>query len=137
MTYYVKNIERKGIVCNIDNGIATVKISCSSACSNCQAKGVCGESEDKFLDVKLDGNDIGLGDEVIVSITQNQGYWAVLLGYIFPFILIVVVLIIFIVFGFNELAASLISMSSAILYYILLYFFRKRINNSFKFSILR
>lgn len=136
MTYYVKSIERKGIVFNIDNGIATVKVSCSSACGSCHAKGVCGESDDKFMEVKLNGDEVNLGDEVIVSITQKQGNLAVLLGYVFPFILIIITLIIAITCGINELIASMVSISSVSLYYIFLYLFRKKIDNSFKLSIL-
>lgn len=130
-------IDHDGIIDHIDRGIARVKIDSQSACSACHAKGVCGaaDQEEKILDVPLHGASYQAGEEVKVLVAKSMGFKAVALGYFYPFLLLMAVLIILIVAGVGELKAGLFALLSLIPYYLGLYLARKRIESSFTFSI--
>lgn len=130
-------IDHDGIIGHIEGDVAHVKIDSQSACSACHAKGVCGaaDQEEKILDVKLHGASYQVGETVRVMVARRLGFKAVALGYFYPFLLLMAVLIVLIVAGVGELKAGLIALLSLIPYYIGLYMARKRIESSFTFSI--
>ena len=130
-------IEHEGIIDHIEGDIAHVKIDSVSACSSCHAKGVCSaaDQEEKYLDVPLPGADYKQGDTVFVQIANHMGFRAVLMGYVYPFLLLMTVLIASLAVGVAELRAGTIALLSIIPYYLLLFMFRNRISKSFTFSI--
>ena len=130
-------IEHEGIIDHIDGDIAHVKIDSVSACSSCHAKGVCSaaDQEEKYLDVPLHGAAYKRGDSVFVQVARHLGFRAVLMGYVYPFLLLMTVLIAMLAAGVAELRAGSIALLSIVPYYILLYLFRNRISKSFTFSI--
>lgn len=130
-------IDHDGIIEHIREGVAHVKIDSQSACAACHAKGACSaaDQEAKFLDVPLNGQSYSTGETVKVLVAQRMGFKAVALGYFYPFLLLMAVLIIMIVAGIGELKAGLIALLSLIPYYLVLYLARKRIETSFTFSI--
>ena len=60
---------------------------------------------------------------------------AVALGYVYPFLLLMVVLIAFTAAGTQELRAGTYALLSIIPYYLVLFLLRKRIGSAFTFSI--
>jgi len=130
-------IDHDGIIENIDKDVAHVKIDSQSACSACHAKGVCGaaDQEEKFLDVSLQGVSYKAGEMVRVMVAKRMGFKAVALGYFYPFLLLMAVLILALVLGIGEMKAGLLALLSLIPYYLGLYLARKRIESSFTFSI--
>ena len=130
-------IEHEGIIDHIDGDIAHVKIDAVSACASCHAKGVCSaaDQEEKYLDVPLNGADFNQGDSVFVQVAKHLGFRAVLMGYVYPFLLLMIVLIAMLAAGVPELRAGSIALLSLVPYYILLYLFRGRLSRSFTFSI--
>ncbi len=130
-------IDHDGIIDHIDGGVAHVKIDSQSACSACHAKGVCGaaDQKEKFLDVTLQDESYKTGEVVRVMVAKRLGFKAVALGYFYPFLLLMAVLIILIMAGVGELTAGLFSLLSLIPYYLGLYLARKWIESSFTFSI--
>jgi len=130
-------IEHEGIIEHIDGDIAHVKIGSVSACASCHAKGGCSaaDQEEKYLDVPLHGVAYKQGDPVNVQIAQHLGFRAVLLGYVYPFLLLMAVLIAMLTAGVAELRAGTIALLSIVPYYLLLYLFRNRISSTFSFSI--
>ncbi len=130
-------IDHDGIIDHIEGGVAHVKIDSQSACSACHAKGVCGaaDQKEKFLDVTLQGESYKTGEVVRVMVAKRLGFKAVALGYFYPFLLLMAVLIILIMAGVGELTAGLFSLLSLIPYYLGLYLARKWIESSFTFSI--
>ncbi len=130
-------IDHDGIIEHIDGDVAHVKINSQSACAACHAKGACSaaDQEEKMLDVPLNGQSFSAGEVVRVLVAQRMGFKAVALGYFYPFLLLMAVLIIMIVAGVGELKAGLIALLSLIPYYLGLYLARKRIESSFTFSI--
>jgi sigma-E factor negative regulatory protein RseC len=130
-------IEHEGIIDHIDGDVAHVKIESVSACKSCHAKGACSaaDQEDKFLDVPVYGSTYSQGELVHVQIAKRLGFKAVALGYVYPFLLLMVVLIAMLAAGAEELKAGSFALLSIIPYYLVLYLFRKRIESTFTFSL--
>lgn len=130
-------IEHEGIIDHIDGDVAHVKIDNVSACMSCHAKGACSaaDQEEKFLDVPLQGATYQQGDPVYVQIAKHLGFRAVALGYVYPFLVLMSVLIGMLAAGAEELRAGGVALLSIIPYYLVLYLFRNRIAKSFTFSI--
>ncbi len=118
------------------NGTAEVEILVSGACSGCHARSVCsaGRSESKVIMVSCDTTLLP-GDHVTVEMQLSQGYQALLIGYILPFLVLVTVLAISLVAGAGELTAALVSFSATTLYYLLIWRLRERIGEKFEFKI--
>lgn len=129
-----------GIVIKSENGIVSVKIESLSACATCESHGSCGfaEKKDKVIDVRTPNWDIyQQGDRVVVSITETLGMKAVWIAYILPAILDLV-LFVFLYDSDNpvsELTCALISLAFFALYFVVLYFFRKKLERKFTFSL--
>jgi sigma-E factor negative regulatory protein RseC len=129
-------IEHAGIVQRSDKKSVTIKIISVPACSGCQAEGSCSLSgiEEKLIEVSGHFN-VMPGEDVTVVMKKSTGYAAVLLGYVLPFILLLIVLIILISLSVPELAAGLVSIGMLAPYYFLIWLLRKRINNKFNFTL--
>jgi len=129
-------INHEGIVQRIDNKSVIVMISVKSACSGCHAEGSCTLSgkEEKIIEVPGRYN-VKPGDLVTILMKESMGYAALLLGYVFPVISVIAVLITLISLRVPELTSGLISLAILIPYYSVLYFFRNRINEKFTFTL--
>ena len=130
-------IDHDGIIEQIEGDVAHIKINSESACAACHAKGVCGaaDQEDKFLDIPLKGETYSSGEVVKVQVARRLGFKAVALGYFYPFLLMMAVLITLILLGIGEMTAGLFALLSLVPYYLALYLARKRIESTFIFSI--
>ena len=130
-------IDHAGVIDSIEGDRAHVRIMSESACASCHAKGACSaaDQEEKFIDVPLHGIQYHTGDPVRVEVSRNLGMKAVALGYVYPFLLLMVVLIALLSFGVSELRAGIFALFSLIPYYLLLFMFRKRIDSNFTFSL--
>jgi sigma-E factor negative regulatory protein RseC len=130
-------IDHDGVIEHIEGGVAHVKINSESACAACHAKGVCGaaDQEEKFIDIQLGETPYIKGESVQVLVAKRLGFKAVALGYVYPFIILMAVLIGLTAIGINELKAGLIALLSLPPYYLVLFLARNRIGKSFTFSI--
>ena len=90
--------------------------------------------EEKIIEVPGRYN-VKPGDLVTILMKQSMGYAALLLGYVFPVITVIAVLIMLISLRVPELTSGLISLAILIPYYSVLYFFRNRINEKFTFTL--
>jgi sigma-E factor negative regulatory protein RseC len=131
-----RTINHEGIVQKTDDKSVIVSISAATACSGCYAEGSCTLSGKEEKIIEVPGKYIVKpGDKVTILMKQSMGYAALLLGYLLPLISVVVILIILISFKIPELTAGLISLAVLIPYYVILYFFRNRINEKFTFTL--
>ncbi len=130
-------IEHEGIIDQIIGDVAHIRINSVSSCASCHAKGVCSaaDQEEKYLDVPLQGAEYGLGEAVQVQVAKHLGFRAVALGYVYPFLLLMSVLIAFTAAGTPELRAGTYALFSVVPYYLTLFLLRKRIGSAFTFSI--
>jgi len=131
-----KEIEHPGVITNIDSSKIKVNITTYSACLSCSAKGICSISDikDKMIEVPNTG-DFSVGQEVQVILHQTLGFKALYLGYVQPFIVILITLIITSSLTRNEVLAGLISLGALAPYYLVLYFYKEKIRNKFTFAI--
>lgn len=129
-------IDHEGIVQKRDNKSVSVIITAVSACSGCHAEGSCTLSgkEEKLIDIEGSYNVVP-GDKVNILMKQSMGYAALFLGYVFPLIAVITSLILLISLNVPELYAGLSSIAILIPYYIIIFFFRKRINKKFTFTL--
>jgi sigma-E factor negative regulatory protein RseC len=129
-------ISHEGIVQKVDEKSVTVRITVVAACSGCHAEGSCALSgmEDKIIEINGSYN-VKPGENVIILMKQSMGYAALVLGYILPLISVVSMLVILISISVPELIAGLISLAILIPYYMILFFFRKKINEKFTFTL--
>ncbi len=132
-----KSIEHKGIIHKITNGRISVRFTVASACSSCHAKGLCSASEmsDKEISVPVGNTQFTPGEEVMIVMQTGQGLKAVAWGYIYPFLLLLILLLVFTATGMGELRAGIFALSSLLPYYSFLYLFRDKIHRQFNFSI--
>lgn len=130
-------IEHRGIVESIANDKVSVRFTVHSACASCEAKSYCslGEREDHVVEYVCDTEKYSSGDPVNLVITRSQGFSALRIGYIYPFFLVFLALLILSFLGIHELYAGIISLSLLLPYYILIKYFNKRINKKFQFTL--
>ncbi len=129
-------INHEGIVQKIYDASVIVSISSSTACSGCHAEGSCNMAgkEEKIIEV-TGRYDVHPGDRVTILMKQSMGYAALFLGYLLPLISVLTVLIILVAMEVPELPAGLISLGILIPYYIILFLFRRRVNEKFTFTL--
>ena len=132
-----REISHKGIIEDIQDSIIKVRIQSVSACQSCHAKGVCSvaDTRDKTVEVHQPGKDYKTGEKVNVILRKGMGYKALLYGYVYPFVLVLFVLIIMSFITHNEIIAGIVAIGSTIPYYFILYLFNNRLSKRFYFYI--
>lgn len=92
-----KPIEHKGRVVLVEGDRIDVEMTVEGACATCKAAKACGMGESRDKVVSLLTASAGLyevGDEVMVSIERKMGIKAATYAYIFPFFIMVAVLLV-------------------------------------------
>ena len=136
----MNEIDHDGIVEDIKGNSLMVRIVTRSACASCQVKNLCNPSEmkEKLFEVEVpDPEKFSNGDRVNMAISEGQGMLAVLLGYVFPLIFLIGGIIAGLNMGLNELASAGIAFGVTGLYYLILYFTRKKTMKRFTFRVTR
>ena len=130
-------IEHIGIIHKIEDNRIQVKIVQQSACSKCDAKGICTVSDqhEKTIDVENSDSSFQVGEEVTLFGKQSIGLQAVLLAFVIPCVLILTILLILQSFKINETILGAISILVLVPYYLTLTFFIKKLKLKFKFEI--
>jgi positive regulator of sigma E activity len=130
-------IEHKGFIERINGNSIYVKILSQPACDVCNARGACSVSEIQHKEVEV--MDISgkykKGEVVDVVMSQVQGYKALLIAYVYPFILVFLTLLVTTLLGLNELNAGLFSLAILPPYYLIIFILRNKIKRIFVFSI--
>ncbi|MEE4116288.1 MAG: SoxR reducing system RseC family protein [Marinilabiliaceae bacterium] len=129
-------IEHSGIVQTIGDKYINVLIVSHPACAGCAASNICdvsGKNEKIIKAKRIDG--VLVGEEVSVVMSQEQGFRALFIGYILPFIIVLVLLIFLTSLKLHEALAGLIALGSLIPYYLYIYLSREEIGKKFSFSI--
>lgn len=133
-----KTVTHSGTVQEIKDGKAFISVITKSACISCEIKGSCTLSDvkEKIIEVELkNGQNFERGKVVSVEMKQTTGIWAVLLGYFFPFLMVLGGLIVFTVAGLGQGTVGLLSLALLIPYYLMLYLFRSAIRMRFTFRV--
>ncbi|MBO4606325.1 MAG: SoxR reducing system RseC family protein [Prevotella sp.] len=135
----MNKISHEGVVQSVGADQLEVRIIQSSACAACKVATHCSaaESKEKIVHVKC-ANAMELyqvGDIVTVSMSSKNGRDAVMLGFVFPFLLLVTVLVLSLRFTRDEGIAAIVSIVALIPYYIGLWAFNEKVKRRFAFSI--
>ncbi len=136
MTHY-ETIEHEGIVAQIEGQHIQVRIITKSACSECHAKGACSAADiqDKIIDIYQNITDLKPGDRVVISGEKRNAKHAVLLAYVYPLIIVMVVLATVFQITGNELKAGIAALASLIPYYLVIALFKEKLKSTFSFQI--
>ena len=133
-------ISHTGTVKSIEGNVATVEILVSSACATCKATSFCGSSESGSRSIEAHigpDQNVSVGDEVRVLMTQVMGTKAIVIGYVIPSVVVLAGLFVLIGVGINEGIAALASLVLLSAYYFVLYLLRDKLKKEFNFKIER
>ncbi len=130
------NVTHKGIIIQSEANRYKIQLMDEINCQSCSIKSSCGlqNNEAKTIDV-ISNINFEKGNEVLVIMKEKYGLIAVLLAYVFPFLLLIVSLSVFLFLSFSEPKAALLSLLLTALYYLLLYVNNNRIKSIFQFEI--
>ena len=133
------SIEHLGVIKDITPKTIKVSLLNVSGCSSCHTKGSCSVSDvdNKIIDVVNTGGKYKKGESVKISFEKSLGPLALLIGYLGPFILLMLVLLISLSVTKDEVTAGLTSLFSVGVYYLILTLFRKKLKSTFTFRILK
>lgn len=132
-------IEHLGIIKDITPNTIRVSLLNVSACSTCHTKATCAVSDvdNKVIDVINSGQKIKIGETVKVIFQKSLGPLALFLGYLMPFIILLIVLIGSWIILKDEIFAGVASLISVGIYYLTLTLFRDKLKSTFTFKILK
>lgn len=131
-----ERIVHEGVIDYMSSDSVFVRILSKSACAECHSNGICSVSEmtEKLIEVKAKNPDFIVGQMVNVILDRSLGNKAVMLGYLFPFLLMIVTLLVASQF-LSDLLSGLIAIAILIPYYLLLSVFKNRLSKTFSFHI--
>lgn len=133
-----KLLEHKGIVREVGDRLVEVEFVAEDACAGCKAKGLCGvdEGDRRFVTVYDElAQYYTPGEEVILGVSEVTGMKAATYAYIIPFFILLGALVLTMRLDWSETAAGLSSLGLMGLYYVVLFFFRRRIEREIVFKI--
>lgn len=134
----MKQISHYANVVSSGNGKVSVQLTRFSACHNCDAKNGCGlmECQNKIITIPSPISDqFAIGENVIVYMSQNSGYWAVFLGYVLPLIIMLATLLLTYLVTESEMKSGISAIIILIPYYLWLSFNRKRWEAKFRLTV--
>lgn len=131
------NVSHTGICIAISGNTAKVRIDQLSACAGCKAAALCSSAEkkEKIIDARIDGKNISIGDQVTLSGSSSSKAHAVTLAYIAPLILVTAALTISIAYGVAEPVAALISITTLVPYYLIIWILGGKLKQTFEFKV--
>jgi sigma-E factor negative regulatory protein RseC len=133
-----KLLEHKGVVSEVGEKMVEVEFVTESACSECKAKGLCGvdEGNRRFVTVwEPMAQYYAVGEEVMIGVSEVMGMKAAVYAYIIPFFILLGGLLLTTRLGWGEVAAGLSALGIMCLYYVVLWFLRRRIEKEIVFKI--
>lgn len=135
-----ETIEHKGRISEIQNNKVIVTIVSKSMCASCHAKGACVSSDKKEKTIEVKTNNASkykAGEEVVVYMEKKIGAKAVLIGFFFPFIVLIITFILAnnFIFQKNEVLTALLSLLAVAIYYFIIYLLRNKLDKEFHFQI--
>ncbi len=132
------DITHPGVVDSVSDGTVHVRILSQSACRTCHAKSACGvaDMEEKVVDIpEVHAGNYKKGDQVTITMKRSLGTKAVFLGYLMPFLVVMIALVTIITLTGKEGLAALVSIGVLVPYYYLLYRLKDRLSKQFSFYI--
>lgn len=133
-----KRICHQGVIESIDGNRAHIRALRSSACDTCDASGSCRSNRGKNFRVDVtDDRLVGRkpGDRVTLEMPAAAGRQAVVAGFGLPLVLFIFALLGVHYAGFGDDTAALAGIGVLVVYYIIIYMLRGRMDHRFKIRI--
>lgn len=133
-----EQVSHPGVVVGINDHDIEIEILSSSMCGSCGIKSACGMSEmqEKRITVpKPKDQEFIVGQPVKITMNASQGNKAALFAYFIPAFLLVAIIMILSNLSVKEWFAALAGIGVVAVYYGVLYFFRNKLKNEFKYEI--
>ena len=133
------SVEHWGVIKEITPKTIKVSLLNVSGCASCHTKSTCSVSDvdNKIIDIINTGESVKAGEKVRVSYEKSLGPLALFIGYILPFLFMMLVLMISWSITNDEVIAGVSSILSIGVYYLFLTLFRKKLKDTFTFRILK
>jgi len=93
------------------------------------------DMQNKEIEIDTPVQDFQTGENVEITGKETQGLKAVFLGYLFPFFIVLITLILLLSITNDEAISGIGSLVSLIPYYFILYIMRNRLKKTFTFQI--
>lgn len=132
------NFCQQGMIKEIKENLLFVEIERSVACASCHAKGSCLASQRKNETVPIfidEPNAYQVGELVSVTIKRSMGAKAVVIAYLFPFLVLASGLFLTYYLTKNELLSIGVSFVATTLYFIFIKKMDNRLKKQFTFSV--
>ena len=131
-------IKHEGIVSKVSNNAITISLKGNVNCEGCKAQSACGvsDSNDKEIEIENPTQSFQLNETVDLVLNRELGLKAVFWAYVFPFILMFLVLILTSLF-LKEWVAGLVSLFVLVPYYFMLFVLKDTFKKAFQISILK
>ena len=132
-------IQHPGIIEKVDESKVYVTILSQSACSTCHSKGLCSvsEMEHKTVEIARTSDTVYKeGDTVTVYMKKSLGQKAVFYGYLYPFLIVLLTLILLLSISVNEGLSALVALGLLVPYYYIIYQLKDKLSTTFEFKIL-
>lgn len=132
------SVSHRGVVTKVTDGELEVRILSKSACAACHIKSACNiaEMQEKIVILpKPEDSDFKDGDEVEINMTVAQGNKAVLFAYLIPAVLVIAMIFILNAMNLGQGLNALISIGILVPYYFVVYLFRNKLKEKFKYRI--
>jgi len=133
-----QEVSHSGIVQEVSaDGKVKVSIISKANCISCQLNKSCSASDikEKIIEIDNYGGVLKIGEMVNVSLKESDGFKALFLGYVLPFLILFTTLIVMSETTDNELIVGLTALSTLIPYYFSLYLLQNVIKKEFSFFI--
>jgi len=92
--------------------------------------------KEKIIEInKPESEELKAGQPVTIIMKQSLGTWAVLLGYVFPLIVLVAGLFIFVGTGLDQGLSAILAIALLVPYYLILYLAKDYIRKRFTYTV--
>ena len=130
-------IRHQGKVERIENQKIYVRISQKTACSDCHAATVClsSDKKEKIIEVNDNSGYFDLQEDVLVSVRQSKGFFAVFIAYVLPLLIVILAVVAGISVSGDEVVGGFAGLATLLPYYFILYLMRDKLKKKFTFSL--
>jgi sigma-E factor negative regulatory protein RseC len=129
---------KEGIIKEITDSEYVVETTLSSACSGCHAKTLCSmdrKNELMRIPKRAEDGTFVVGDNVHIHIAATAGAKAVVWGYLFPLVVVLVSFFVLYALTHNDLISVLAALACTAAYYVLLNKLNKKIAKKIVFYL--
>ena len=131
-------VDHIGVVKSVTPQYVDVEILNKSMCAACHAKGMCSMSDVSAKMIRVNnyfGQTYSEGEQVRVVMRKTLGLKAVWMSYVFPLIILMILLLSLPKFGVSELNVGLIAAAGVVIYYGCIWLLKDKIAREFTFTI--